>query len=120
MKQMQSESEFVEKVRQELDRSVTNLDPGITARLGQSRRKALRRDGETRWSWLKPHRLLPAAAVAAAMILVAVLLDLGKPPSSHLISGIEDVEILASGDNPDFFQELDFYHWLAEEMDRAG
>ena len=120
MKQKQPENDFVARIRDELDRSVAHLDPDVTARLSRARRQAISQERKRKAIWLKPQRLLPTVAMAAASILLVVLIDFQTPPVSHLTSGIEDVEILASSDNPDFFRELDFYTWLAEEMDRAG
>ncbi len=120
MKQNRPDSEFVKKVRHALERSTEDLDPTVTTRLNQARQRALQLQRKKQRVWLTPQRWLPAAAIAAASILFVVLLHDYRPPESHLTSGIEDVEILASSDNPDFFQELDFYTWLAEEMDRAG
>ena len=120
MKERQAEADLVESIRRELDRSVTDLDPDVTNRLRRARLRALAQQRENKMNWLKPQRLLPAVAVAAALVLLVVLLDFQTTPVSQLTSGIEDVEILASGENPDFFHELDFYSWLAEEMDRTG
>lgn len=120
MKQKQPDTEFVERIRKELDRGVAHLDPGVTARLSRARQRALGSERERKTIWLKPRRLWPAVAIAAALVLFVMLIDYRTLPKSQLTSGIEDVEILASSDNPDFFDELDFYHWLAEEMDRAG
>ena len=120
MKEKQQETEFVERIRQELDRSVADLDSDVTSRLHRARMRALAQRRKDKANWLTPQRLLPAFAVAAALVLLVVLLDYQVAPVSQLTSGIEDVEILASSDHPDFFHELDFYSWLAEEMDRSG
>ena len=120
MKEKQPETEFVERIRQELDRSVADLDSDVTTRLRRARLRALTQQRKNKVSWLTPQRMLPAFAVAAALLVLVVLHDFQMAPVSQLTSGIEDVEILASSDNPDFFHELDFYSWLAEEMDRPG
>ena len=120
MKRKQSDAEFIEKVRNELDRSVADLDAGVAVRLRRARRLALAKGRQFRTVRRKPKRWLPAAAFAAAAFLLAVVFVFREPPASHPTTGIEDVEILASTENPDFFRELDFFFWLAEEMDRPG
>ena len=120
MKPEQTDAEIVHRARKDLDRSVDLLEPDVTIRLRQARHRALAQEIETRTSWLHPKRLLPAVAIAAALVLFVVLFEYRNPPATQLTSEIEDVEILASGDNPDFFHELDFYSWLVEEMGRTG
>ena len=120
MKQRQSDADFIERVSLELDRSIAHLDPDVTTRLHRARRRAMSQERKSGSRWLLPHRFLPAFAVAAALLLFVVQPDFRKPAEIHPASGIEDVEILSSRENPDFFHELDFYSWLAEEMDRAG
>jgi hypothetical protein len=120
MKPKQTDAEFTDRVRTELDRSVDLLEPDVTIRLRRARHRALAQQSETRTGWLNSKRLLPAVAAAAVLVLFAFLIDYRTPPATQLTSEIEDVEILASDDNPDFFRELDFYSWLVEEMDRAG
>lgn len=114
------DKELVGKVRQALDESIQNMDARILSRLNQARQKAL---AQTKPGWrerLQFNRFPLAGGVAAAMALIIVFFHFTNPSELKTYSGIEDVEILATGDSPEFFSELDFFTWLAEEMDNAG
>ena len=114
------DKELVGKVRQALDESIQNLDARILSRLNQARQKALVQPMRSWFDRLQSNWLPLAGGIAAAMVLVFVLFHFTKSPELQTYSGIEDVEILATGDSPEFFSELDFYTWLAEEMDNAS
>ena len=114
------ESVFLDRVRKTLDDSVDNLDARTLSRLTQARHQALEK--AKRKPYLQKHsfRLSVAGLVtAAAVVLIAIFLA-RDPSGPQLYSGIEDVEILATSENPDFFAELEFYAWLAEALDDAG
>ena len=115
-----SESEFLGNVRNRLDASVDDLDAGILSHLRQAREKALDSRRVTWWEHLRVYRSYLAAASAAAAILIFALIGIQSPPELQRYSGLEDIELLAAGDNLEFYTELDFYTWLAEEMDNAG
>ena len=119
MKKGRREKEFLGKIRTELDESVDRLDARTLSRIRQARYRALEK-GEKSW-WARPRRLRPVLTGAAAMLVLAsALFFYTAPPQPQLTSNMEDIELLAAGDNLEFFAELDFYTWLAEEMDDAG
>ena len=120
MTEKDHESVFLEKVRQTLDDSAASLDARIQSRLNQARHQALKK---RRHRWLdrwQSYRLQLAGVITAAFIIFGVIFYFQGRSEPKYYSGIEDVEILAASDNPEFFTELDFYTWLAEEMDNAG
>lgn len=120
MTEKDHESVFLEKVRQTLDDSAANLDTRIRSRLNQARHHALEK---RRHRWLdrwQPNRLQLAGGMMAAFLIFGAIFYFQGRSEPKYYSGIEDVEILATSDNPEFFTELDFYTWLAEEMDNAG
>jgi hypothetical protein len=111
---------FLEGVRRTLDESVDNLDAQILSRLTQARHDALEQVKSKPYLHKYPFWLTTAALVAtAAAVLLAIFLS-RDPSIPQYYSAIEDVEILAASENPEFFSELEFYAWLAEEMDDAG
>lgn len=106
-----SERALIKQATRCLDQSVENLNPETLARLRAARHQALypRSDSNhIRWTW-------PAWGLTTAIVLVlAVMLwpwsFRHDPPLLHL----EDIEMLASGESLDLYEDLDFYAWLAE------
>lgn len=113
-------SKFVRKVKTALDDSVENLDAGVLSRLNQARRHALDSELPRRRAGLFSIRYAVAAATVVLVLLATTLMVLREPAGPGYYSDIEDVEILATGEAPDFYMDLDFYTWLAEEAENAG
>jgi hypothetical protein len=114
------EKQLVGKIRQALDESTQNMDARILSRLNQARQKAQTQTAPSWFERLQSNRFPLAGGMAAAAVMLFFLFYFTKPSEIRTYSGIEDVEILATGDSPEFFSELDFYTWLAEEMENAG
>ncbi|MCG6980961.1 MAG: DUF3619 family protein [Deltaproteobacteria bacterium] len=111
---------FLEKVRRTLDDSVENLDAQTLSRLTQARHNAVEQVKSK--PYLRTHRFWLTTAglvTTAAAVLLAIFLT-RAPSVPQYYSAIEDVEILAANDSPEFFSQLEFYAWLVEEMDDAG
>jgi len=102
------EKSFIIASKTVLDESVRELDAGVATRLRQARYRAL--DVKS-----KPFRwLVPASGFAAVSVAVlAVALWLTQPSRPGPVQGVEDLEILSSGENLELFDDLEFYHWLA-------
>ena len=114
------ESVFVEKVRRTLDDSVENLDAKTLSQLTEARHRALE-ELESKPSLLQRPFWFSLAGLATATVVVVLAIFLARNPSgSEYYSAIEDVEILVASENPEFFADMEFYAWLAEEMDDAG
>ena len=114
------ESVFVDKVRRTLDDSAENLDAGTLSQLTQARHRALE-ELESKPSLLRRPFWLSLAGLVTATAVVFLAIFLARGPSRpEQYSAIEDVEILAASENPEFFADMEFYAWLAEEMDDAG
>jgi ferric-dicitrate binding protein FerR (iron transport regulator) len=105
------EDRLAERIRQQLDREAGQLDELTVARLRAARLHALERARRPHYRWLA---LLGTAAVAA--IVVAVLY--WQPPAD-LPGAIDDLDIVATGDEMELFEDLDFYDWL-DETQTAG
>ena len=110
---------LLENIKTTLDESCENLAAGKLSRLRHARESALVQAAKpSLWQTFK----IPATALATATTAVFVaFFYLGSPndmPNLH--SGFDDIEILMSEESPDFYEELDFYSWLAEEQDGAA
>lgn len=104
------ENTFISASKAVLDESVRDLGPGVERRLRQARYRALEAKS-------KPFRwLLPASGFAAVSVaILAGALWLFQPSRPVPVQGVEDIEILSSGENLELFDDLEFYRWLAEQ-----
>ena len=116
MKEKNREQVFVERVVSALDKSTRDLDAGTVSRLRSIRVQAQEagRAG-VRTGWRSFFRLPAAGLATAAVVLVAGIFYFGLPMGGNHHKGVEDVEILATTDNLEFYEDLDFYRWLTEE-----
>ncbi len=110
---------LLKNIKTALDDSCEHLDAGTLSRLRQAREIALDHAKKpSLWQSFK----IPAAAIATATTAcIVAVLYLGTPnemPQLH--SSLNDIEMLISEESPDFYEDLDFYSWLAEETDSAA
>jgi len=113
-----SEKDFLNKVKKQLDEQSEHLDAATLSKLNQARQAALAQVNP------KPSRLknnwLPASGLAAAVLLTSVFLFRSEEITTNSNHGMDDIEIIASSDNLDLYEQLDFYMWLLEENNSAG
>ena len=108
MSEEQQEKAFLAGVKQALDENAHNMDELTVARLRAARRRALS---------AKPKRLfwpLPAA-VATAVVAGVMVWQLSDPgmPGMMAEAGTEDMELLMSEEGIEFYEDIEFYQWLA-------
>jgi hypothetical protein len=117
MSQPDRHKEFVDRVRETLDRSADDLDGPTLARLRQARALAIDR-GRPR---VRPGWWVPTGALAALLVAVLVTTFYVRAPLTAVpVAVVDDAEILASAHGPEFYENLDFYQWLAQEHPHAG
>ncbi len=118
-----NDRQLEEQVLTLLDQDVQNLDRDILLRLASARKKALAGRGQTRrFRHVRSFRLwLPAAALSMAAAAL-MLFFAGHDPVTLPQMGPDPVEmdIMASQESLDLFEDLDFYLWLAAEQMNAG
>ncbi|MFC1581058.1 hypothetical protein ACFL4N_09165 [Thermodesulfobacteriota bacterium] len=123
MKEKDRENVFVGKVLSTLDKSTHDLDTETLSRLRIIRKEALataKSSGPGSWLGLGPVFRFPAAGIATAcLILIATFLYLANPFGIGIHNGFEDSEILVTTDNLEFYDDLDFYNWLTEEVSHS-
>lgn len=107
------EQDFLKNVKQVLDRQAETLDAGCINTLRDARRKAL----QGRHSRRKPWVIALPSALTAVLSLSLLLWYIDEP--THKTDPIEDLAIVVSEQNLEFYQEMDFYTWLAE-LENAG
>jgi hypothetical protein len=107
--------QFVAGVKRELDQSCRALDGQTLSRLNSIRHAALeQRRGRKPKAFLLPFGGLVTASV---LVLSVSLLNNGGAPGLQnpaVDSPLEDIEILTSADSLDFYEDYEFYQWLAE------
>lgn len=115
-----SEKEFLERAKRSLDEGLNRIPLQTLGRLRQARREAVRQGrvgGFDIASWF------PAPMKALAMASVAVLAlatALHFSPGGMLSGPGEELELVASAEDMELSEELEFYAWLAEEELDAG
>jgi hypothetical protein len=117
LKSKDDENFFLKQVKSSLDRGEENIDAGTLSRLHRIRQEAIYTEKQEKsgvLNWLP----FPALATAAVVLLTVFLVFTGE--QEQVPNGnFEDLEILASN-NLEFYEDLDFYAWLAEEQPSAG
>ena len=111
-----SDEQFANEAKSLFDASVDELDAATLSTLNQGRQRAL----EAARSPLNPLlRWVPAAGVAAA-VLIAVMVTLPGPGTVEMMPSVaSDMEILLGEDSIEMFEELEFYS-LLDVMDEGA
>lgn len=111
------EDPLISQVKDQLDQSVERLDTEVVARLRRARYEALHSQPKP-LPWLWP--LSGLATACTALLVIALWWQVPeKPVSNGTAQIIEDVEVLMAADQLEFYEDLEFYGWLAES-DRAS
>jgi len=110
---------FLEKVQDLLNQGTENLGSHTERRLEELRGSALTAAEEKR-SRFFPRRRWVLVGSFAMVTLAAVGLFFWLSPSAPppATGQIEDLEIITSQEQIDFYQNLDFYRWLGSEESR--
>lgn len=121
MKEEQRDDTFLAAVRKTMDQGTTELDGVIAGRLAQARRCAVaqgERRQQRRWLWLAA----PLVVSLVTALIVVVLFWRNGPGVSRPAGGetVADLEIITAAEAPEFYAELEFYQWLAEEKRHAS
>jgi hypothetical protein len=112
-----NEKDFLEFARKRLNQGTENIDPDTRHKLLAMRNRAL--DIKETKNWFPQWAPLPAMGLlTAALFIFLVYAKPGSIPT--LDTGLEDLEILASVDQLELYEDLEFYDWLANENYEAG
>ncbi|HEX7372428.1 MAG TPA: hypothetical protein VF372_06375 [Thermodesulfobacteriota bacterium] len=107
---------FLEKVQGLLNHGTENLGSKTERRLQDIRGQALMDAGEKRSRFLHPRRWVLVGSFAMVTLAAVGLFFWLGPSTETLPAGeIEDLEIIASQERIDFYQNLDFYRWLGSK-----
>jgi len=104
---------FAARAKARFDDSVRQLDAGTRSTLAQGRQAALDAAGAPRRpAWFQ---WMPAAGLATAVAVVAVLLRAPGIEPSLPGAGDADIEILLGGDSIEMLEDLEFYAWMEQQ-----
>ena len=108
-----SERQFVSRIRAALEQSAEKLEPGVRSRLTRMRHEVLARQTDQpprnrTWRWFS------GVAAAATMVALIVLLPIGPRDGQTPLAVIDDMEMLASNDPFEIYEDMEFYSWLSD------
>jgi hypothetical protein len=119
-----NETELVKHIGHHLDAQTEALDETTKSRLYDARRRALNHyhqgyQKQTLWTKIIvridfQRWRMRGVALASIVLVAAVTLPLWQSTQEQPF-GAEDLEILAAVDSPEFYEDLEFYAWLAEQ-----
>lgn len=121
----QTEQAFLDSVKQALDDSVEQVDELTRAKLSAARHRAVDAASQSaRWNvgnvlsvnWFDRRGAVIAGVFSIAVIAVLVLPNLTAQNPQQAVALIDDMELLGGADDLDFYQDLDFYLWVADEQ----
>lgn len=117
----QDEPRWLETVREQLDTDAAGYDAATLSRLNRARQAALdaglRPQRRPWWHW----SLVAVATSAAVVLAVALTLrtpETGRPqvaPVALEQSEVDDLELLAAGEDLELIENLEFYAWLEQQ-----
>ncbi|TLY66683.1 MAG: hypothetical protein E6K45_07115 [Gammaproteobacteria bacterium] len=114
-------TDFERNARVLLEESVSRIDGRTRSRLNQARHAALEAAAAPRraWRW-RSYTLMPAAGVAAALLVTLVLFNREPSVESPVLEGqhaVEDMDLLADSEGLELMDGWDgpFYEWASTE-----
>ena len=109
---MTKQDKFESKLREDLHAIEQTIDAPELFQLAQARNRALAQE-QPKASIIWP--ALGVSLASALMVAVLVVPDYWLP-NNQLVDGVvnEDLLFEITEDNIELYEELDFYHWLAE------
>jgi negative regulator of sigma E activity len=113
---MTDPTDFEKRAQEVLEESTARLDGRTRSRLTQARHAALAQLEQPARYWWRSY--VPAGAAAAVAVLAVVMWT--NPAERPAASPVEDMELLADSDAPDFVDDgddLEFYEWAAGEVE---
>ena len=116
-KNRDSEKDFLDAVKQQLDESEQSLSANELRSLRLARAQAIEQLNKPKRAWL------PIATVATAASVVAIVVGLQGIQTGRVnvdpTQSIEDLPLLSATEELEFYEDLEFYQWLEFE-DRTG
>ena len=101
---------LINDIKRQLDESADSLDAITAARLQAARKTALQGNYTGRKWFIY---FVPPVIASVFAVSVAVLLNI---QSTRSVCVMEDLRILSSNEDINFYENIDFYQWLDEDQ----
>lgn len=121
MKESEREKDFIRSVVSGLDEESDRLSPALVRRLHDARMSAL---DAPRTGWFRipiaPRWVTAGGLASVAVLVAAVSIWLGGSHNGLQVKSPDEFEIAAAQEQLEFYEDLDFYRWLADQPGGAG
>lgn len=114
MNEIDRESALKNSANKVLNNYVESLDSETLSKIGSARRRALQTYNRSKYGVFSSF-LLSAGGVAVAGFALFVVLKMPTTTELEFLKTGEDMGVLASAEDLEFYDELEFYQWLDEE-----
>ncbi len=109
-----NDDEFISHVKKTLDQQTKALDGETLSKLNQARQLSLQQ-AQQPLKQRSPLAWAPLGGIAAALLLTSIFMFKSDELTNLSDNPVDEIEIIASSDNLDLYEQLDFYLWLLEE-----
>ena len=113
MSEKNTEEAMIAQIREALEESTAQLDPGVRSRLNRMRHEAVaqrRAIRQRRLIW----RYAAGALATAAMAGWIFWGPSTRTPQDNALAMMDDMDLLASGEPLEIYEEIEFYSWLSD------
>jgi len=120
MKKYPQDGDFLKKVRADLDLNMEQIDTDTLLQLHRIRHAALSASKKPFFIFLDRFYSPAVGLLAMACVIIMCVFFSFRSPEMPNVNRVADLEILASRDNLELYEQLDFYSWVAKESRHAG
>jgi len=106
---------MIEVVKGHLDAGIDALDDWTTARLRDIRLRAVEAAEGKRERFGFPRWFAVGGLATAAVAVLVVGLWMTDRPRESTVATVDDIEIVASQEQMQLYEDLEFYRWLATQ-----
>ena len=121
MREDERDETFIRSIVRELDDETDRLPPAVVRRLREGRLRAI--DGwQGVWGRLPivPRWITAGGFATVTVLVVALSIWLGGNNNSKQVKNLDELEIASAQEQLEFYEELDFYRWLADQPGSTG
>ncbi|MGA1740673.1 MAG: DUF3619 family protein [Pseudohongiellaceae bacterium] len=116
MTEKKTDQQFVDNVKQELDKSCDRLDGQTLSRLNFIRHQVLENAHTGNQAAFYRRSLLSGGVLAACVLALVISLNFNRDAGSDIdiaLSELEDMEILSAEESFELYEDMEFYQWLS-------